>query len=357
LRVEAASDGTITVVDKQRGVRLEGLHRLEDEHDMGDLYNFCPVPNDELWRSDGAAVRILARGPVVWELELRVEAQRPQGLDASNRPLQERGPLLISTVVRLVHGSRRIEFQTTIDNAVRDHRLRVCFPAGAVAGRVRAETAFAVARRPAVPLVPHGPWVEPPDSTQHTLGAVAWGSLALLARGLPEYEARMAGEQADLCLTLLRCVGVISKPEGALTTRPHTAGPPVSTPEGQCLGRHRFEYALRPDGDELDDAALLRAGQDYRYGFMTAPWPVALEPALTLEGDVVFSCLKRAEDGDGVILRCFNPSGSPVVARVAGEVTVSRTRLDETGEEPLSDAAIELSSGQIGTLRLRQPGR
>jgi alpha-mannosidase len=109
-----------------------------------------------------------------------------------------------------------------------------------------------------------------------------------------------------------------------------------------------------PDGDTLDDIALLREAQDYRYGFLTVPARVQLDPPLAVEGDVAFSCLKGAEDGDGLILRCFNPSGSPASARVVGDVTVTQTRLDETGEQSMPDGTLQLQPGQIATLRLRR---
>jgi alpha-mannosidase len=158
----------------------------------------------------------------------------------------------------------------------------------------------------------------------------------------------------ELCLTLLRCVGTISKPSGALTTRPLGAGPDLPTPEGQCLGRHELEYALLIGADELDDAQLLRESQDYRRGFLVIAGAAAdLDPPLGIEGDVVFSCLKGAEDGDGLVLRCFNPAASAVTARVTGRVSVSRARLDETGDEPVSDGVVELGPFQIATLRLR----
>jgi mannosylglycerate hydrolase len=147
-------------------------------------------------------------------------------------------------------------------------------------------------------------------------------------------------------------VGEISQPEGALATRPRTAGPQVLTPEGQCLGRHEAEYALVPDGGGLSDAALLREAQDYRHGFLVGP-PMEMPAGLSLKGDVVFSCLKGAEDGDGLILRCFNPAVQPAVARVGGEVRVWRTRLDETGEDAVPDGALDLGPGEIATLRLR----
>jgi alpha-mannosidase len=200
--------------------------------------------------------------------------------------------------------------------------------------------------------------VEPPDPTGHTLGAVALGSLALLTRGLPEYEARPGDAGAELCLTLLRAVGVISRPTGAIRTRPLGAGPAVATPDGQCLGRHELEYALLPGADALDATALLRASQDYRFGFVIAPAGARFEAPLSIQGDVVFSCLKGAEDGDGVILRCFNPGHSPARVQLAGNVTASRTRLDETaiplgpGDDLSRDGAVELAAGQIATFRL-----
>ena len=352
-RVEAASDGTLALVDKPSGRRFERLHALEDEPDMGDLYNFCPVDPAQCWRSGRAGRRVLADGPLVWELEVRVEIEVAAGLEPKLRPRHDTVSLGISTVVRLVRGSRRVEFRTTIDNPARDHRLRVAFPAGSVAGPIRAEGQFALVHRPLVPWAPQTDWVEPPDPTQHTLGAVALGPIALLTKGLPEYEARSRADQAELCLTLLRSVGVISQPAGVLATRPLSAGPQLETPDGQCLGRHEVEYALLCDADTLDDTTLLREAQDYRSAFLVAPANVEFDPPLILEGDVVFSCLKGAEDDDGLILRCFNPARSPVTARVIGPVSVSRTRLDETGDQSLPEGRLRVRQGEVATLRLR----
>src|SRR5205807_8197436 len=129
---------------------------------------------------------------------------------------------------------------------------------------VRAEGQFAVVERPVAPPAPRVEWAEPPDATQHTLGAVALGDLAVFAKGLPEYEAR----EGELVLTLLRCVGVISRGAGEIATRPLRAGPAIATPGAQCIGRHRFEYALR--FGRLENAELLRAAHDYRFGFLVA---------------------------------------------------------------------------------------
>ncbi len=352
-RVQVAADGTLAIEDLDRGRRFERLHALEDELDMGDLYNFCPVQGACVRRSSVASARILSEGPVCWELEVSYHGEVPSGLDDALRPQPETVALSLTTVVRLIRGSGRVEFETTIDNRATDHRLRVVFPVGDAPGPVRAEGQFALVERPIAPPEPRAEWCEPPDATQHTAGAVALGPIALLTRGLPEYEARAGERGAELCLTMLRCVGVISRAANVISTRPVAAGPQVPTPEGQCLGRHVLEYALRFDADALGEVALLRESQDYRRPFLAVAPGVRFAPPLGLEGDIVFSCLKGAEDGDGLIMRAFNPGPETTTARVLGPVAVERVRLDESGASPAANGAVEVGPGQIVTLRLR----
>jgi alpha-mannosidase len=290
---------------------------FEDEPDAGDLYTFCP----------GGPVR---------RAELVGSQHRPDGALLLEHELPG---IRISTIARAVAG--RIELRTTVENEADDHRLRVHFPVADPGAWVRAESQFAIVRRPVAPPPPRVEWVEPPIAAAHTLGAVALGPLGLLTKGLPEYEAAPDG----LRLTLLRCVGTISRPKG-LPTRPVDAGPDIATPEGQCRGRHVFEYAVRLDADRLSNAALIRAGQDYRTGFLTGD-PFA--PPLSLDGDVVFSCLKGAEDGDGLILRVFNPNERPEAVRIDG-VQAVRLRLDE--ESP-ADGGLLLQPGEIATFAVR----
>lgn len=85
---------------------------------------------------------------------------------------------------------------------------------------------------------------------------------------------------------------------------------------------------------------------------MLGPAATDANPPVTITGDVVFSCLKGAEDGNGLILRCFNPGDAPAHARIAGDFQVSRARLDETAH----DGGFELAPGQIGTFRLTVDG-
>jgi alpha-mannosidase len=126
-----------------------------------------------------------------------------------------------------------------------------------------------------------------------------------------------------------------------METRPVGAGPQIATPEGQCRGRHVLEYALRFDGDDLSNAALVRASQDYRTDFLRGD---PFEAPFELGGDVVFSCLKQAEDGSGLVLRVFNPNPRAEVLTLSS--TTRRIRLDE---EEFVDGGLELAPGEIAT--------
>jgi alpha-mannosidase len=286
---------------------------FEDEPDLGDLYTFCPG-------GETTTARLVGKR-----------------LEAASLVLEHELPgIRIETTIRTPAGNDRYELTSVVENEAEDHRLRVFIRSLTDAREVRAESQFAVVRRPLRPAQPRADWIEPPVRTSHTLGAVALGPLVLLTKGLPEYEADPEG----LRLTLLRCVGMISRPAG-LPTRPVAAGPDIATPEGQCRGRHVCEYALHVYGDRLSNAALVRASQDYRTDFLHGD---PFEPPLELGGDVVFSCLKGAEDGAGLVLRVFNPNPQPEALTLS--LPARRIRLDEAEDV---HGGLELAPGEIAT--------
>ena len=277
------------------------LLAFEDEPDVGDLYTFCPSGETSV-----AELVSSRRDGVALVLEHELPGIR------------------IETTIR--HAVDRYELTSVVENEAENHRLRIFVRGGDGASHVRAESQFAVVPRPLGATPARSEWVEPPVPTAHTLGAVALGPLVLLTKGIPEYEASEDG----LRLTLLRCVGTISRPSG-MPTRPNAAGPDIATPDGQCRGRHVFEYALRFDGGDLSNAALVRASQDYRTDFLRGD---PFEPPLELSGDVVFSCLKGAEEGNGLVLRVFNPNPQPetlTVNRPAGGFDSTRRRTQAEG--------------------------
>jgi 2-O-(6-phospho-alpha-D-mannosyl)-D-glycerate hydrolase len=341
-RVTAADDGTLLVDDRRSGASLAGVHRFDDGGDRGDSYSFCPLVGDTPLAAPAAAARVTAAGPVYAELEVAVELELPKSLAPDRRSRSEETvPCPAVTRVRLAAGSERIEFATTLSNRAGDHRLRVRFPTPEAIGRVRAEGHFMIVERDPRPLSSDS-WFESPHDTNHTLGAVAAGGLTLLGKGLPEYEAT---EEGELALTLLRCVGWLSRDD--LSTRRGGAGPQLPAPGAQCPGEQVFEYAL--ELGEPGNADLIRRSQDYRFDFAEGPPGAELAPSLSVDGACGFSALKGTEDG-GVVLRVFNPESEP--AQITLPRPFRRCRLDERAAEGEAASALALRPGEIATLRL-----
>jgi alpha-mannosidase len=297
-------------------------------------------------------VRVRAWGPFIAEVDVALDTTLPASLAAGRRARSRRRVVTaVRTTIRLAAGSDRVEFTTRVDNRSRDHRLRVLFPApdARPSDGARAEGHFAVLHRAARPT-PAGPdWAEPPGPTAHTAGAIAAGSVAVFGFGLPEYEALEEGAGLTIGLTLLRCVGLLSRDD--LTTRPGHAGPGIATPEAQCLGAHTFRYAVRV-GEPLGDPELVRASADFRTGWLVGPAGVDPVPALALSGDAVgFSALKRSEDGDAAVLRVFNAGRKPAAVQLDGAFSrAEQSRLDEAAEP--GEALADLRAGEIRSIRL-----
>ena len=327
-RVEAdPDDGTVTVTDKETGLVLPGLNRFVDGGDRGDEYTFTPPERDLIIDRPEAGPEISSSESSLGAvLTIKQVYKLPQALDEHDRSTRSGTwvDLPITTRITLTPGVRRVEFETTIDNRAQDHRLRVHFPTPIVTDRSWADSHFDVVERPiALPTATAG-WAEQPTGCHPQLGFVDVSDgrrgVMLLNRGLPEYEALAAdGQEVTLALTLLRCVGWLSR--GDLYNRPAHAGPAEPTPEAQCPGVHTFHYALVPHAGNYLTAM-------HEASAFNAPLRAVSTPAhdgpLPSQGSflevspaaVVITAIKPPEEGDGLIVRLYNAAPVPVQARL-----------------------------------------
>ncbi|HEV7127207.1 MAG TPA: glycoside hydrolase family 38 C-terminal domain-containing protein, partial [Ktedonobacterales bacterium] len=224
VNVERAT-GALTVLDKTTGVRYAGLNQFQDGGDVGDLYNYSPPAYDQLVTQprQTPASELVAAGPVRATLRISGDYALPaRCADDRQSRLSETVGCAIVSEVTLTPGGRRIDIRTTVDNRACDHRLRVLFPTPIATEFSEAEGAFQVVRRP-LRLAPPAPgeppwseWAELPVAThpQKRFIDVSDGSsgLAVINRGLPEYEVMRAPEDGGvtIALTLLRGVEWLS---------------------------------------------------------------------------------------------------------------------------------------------------
>lgn len=381
VRVRAQDDGTVELTEVGSGESVAGLLRFQSVGDRGDLYNFDASGATTTSLGERAEVRCVADGPLVWELEIRTRLRLPSGLDPHlphqylrwakigidwavprarlPRALTWRehsdpeGPEVvvpISTRLRLTAGSTTVDCETTVDNRARDHRLRVAFPAGEDVGHSRAESTFGLRSYPIEPDDPdwkaRTTWMEQPFNTHVTQGLITAGRVAVFSKGLPEFEV----DGGDLELTLLRCVGRLSKDN--LTSRRGGAGPGEPTPEAQCPGEHRFSYALTLRGGR-DDVELVRTAQQWRNGLVRGVSGLDTDGIVACrDTSTVFSSLKGAEDGNGVVYRAW-AADEPGKIDLAGEFADSRSVTLREEDRGSSDPGPR--PHEVVTLRLTTP--
>ena len=376
------ADGTLRITDKATGLTFEGLNRFVDGSDRGDEYNYCQPENDLVVNEPATRpiINITEVGPARQTLEIEMTYRLPVGLteDRSSRS-EDTVEVPIKTWVSIYPRGRRIDFTTTVENRAKDHRLRVHFPTPIQTDCSHAEGHFDVVQRPLDLPKDTADWFEQPVPThpQRTFVDVNDGERGLMVinKGLPEYEVLRRTGGVTVALTLLRCVGWLSR--GDLACRRGHAGPALETPGAQCLGKYTFEYALVPHAGNWETCfaqahafnAPLRAVPTAVH---SGPLPpqlsfVEVEPASSSTGHkagLVLSAIKQAERGDGFIVRLYNISAEEVRGRLKLYHSPARATLVNLNEEELEElkgnerGEIELSvrGKQIVTMKLERSG-
>jgi alpha-mannosidase len=318
LRVVAQPDGTVLVRDDRAPLGAVRANDLVDDGDRGDLYHFDGVGAS--LRARTARARVTEEGPLRARLVVEQELELPTGLtaDRSGRATTTR-TCVATTEITLIAGDRKVDFRTSFDNQVTDHRLRALVHAPMHAERLDVEHGLAVLARPLDPSAALGAGTERPATTGQHHGFVdvsdGKAGVALMSRGLPEHEVMRerdadGAEATRLALTLVRSVGWLSR--GDLKVIDHAAGPMVPTPGAQEPGPHVFEYALvLHEGDWLAGQVMAEARR-----YQAPAIPVTLKGRATVPAGkplvdvtpatVVLSAVHQAEGGRGLVVRLLN---------------------------------------------------
>lgn len=333
LSVQIMPNGTLEVEDKTTGKTYSNIHYFEDCSDKGGPLRFDPTHDKGLQTTltQHPDVQLLHNGELEatyrityhWELPECVEADLhihvPHGSEwvdiGGLHRSARKAAVAITTDVTLHRDSRKLQFKTTVNNSVRDHRLRVVFPTGMADAAVSlADAPYDVISRP-IAVPDSTGWYEEAARTWPTTSfvSVAAGEaqMSIYHVGLSEYEVT-DDDTRSIALTLLRCFS--------------TAGNPTETYRYQelaeCLGEHHFYYAL--DLEPAKNAQL----QHRAFAVNTRPhavqttrhsgvWPQEKSFFTVSDPDFVVTALKKAEDGNEIILRGYSEASAP------GEITVT----------------------------------
>ena len=263
-RVQPSSQG-LEIRDKSRGITLELF--FEDVGDRGDEYNFDPLPGDvSIVKAASVSPASVEIGAARERLKMTLAYDLPASLE-SNRMARssETEKFTVDLTAALYPDLERIDFDARVTNRSRDHRFRVAVRTPIQPAESLHDTSFGLVHRSLDPTEQARDEAIYPTGPHRTFTAIesAECSVALMARGIYEAEVRREATGSAIALTMLRCVGWLSRSD--LGTRRTGAGPELETPGAQELGEHRFEFSVTTYHGPYADRGLIERAQAYAY--------------------------------------------------------------------------------------------
>jgi len=360
LRVDLHRYGLLDITEKASGITFTDLNIYEDGGDCGDEYIYRAPRQDKIIRTDDPeGLAALDPDPLLEDTCDLPEAFEhglgsmacvssclsvPASSSADGRD-ELSGPMVLSTEFFLARDARHLQVRLQMDNHAGDHRLRALFPS-----EIKAEECFADAQFDITPrrIVPWEGWKNPSNpQPMQAFVDISDGEkgLCIAGRGLPSYEILRDGRNT-IALTLLRSVGRLGD-WGAFPT-----------PEAQCQGTQKADYAIIPHAGHIMDplncdaarlawnyATPLWASQ-IKHPMYPHPerWTSALPPTaafVTVAPQwLVLSAIKKAEGRDSLIARIYNPFDADTDARFGCLWPISEAWETDLGEERLASLPV-----------------
>lgn len=319
--IQCNLNGTLDIHDKMNNLNYHQVLMLEDGADDGDGYDYSEIIDDYIITSQDVKANInIERYGYKSVAYIDYNFELPKSLKSRQEKIRD-SHIHVCFNIELMDHSSFINIKATIDNQVKDHRVRVYIPIS-IAGKMSlSDNQFGIIERPvydeAMKVWKEEKWSERPDSIYPMLSYVSVkdSHIAVLTNSIREYE--VVGNNYDMiALTLYRSVGYLGKEE--LVRRPgRPSGIKMETPDSQLLGVHIYQFALTSynDSSELSTKAKEYLTPFVSYNKMpynamklndvdfNTPYTYSLIEA---NKDVTLSTLKKAENEDAYIIRVFN---------------------------------------------------
>ncbi|OIO74516.1 MAG: hypothetical protein AUJ85_05395 [Elusimicrobia bacterium CG1_02_37_114] len=363
LRLEVNSKGSLTIMDKINNAVYKNFLLFEDTEDAGDEYNYSPIKKSltilSLSGKFSARTSIVEKGPIYAVLKVYMKLKLPEGLTESRKSRSRKlVECPVETDIKVYADSPRIDIETTVENNARDHRLRVLFPTDIVTDCSHAEGQFDVVKR-LIDLPEGKNWSEQPCPTnpQQSFVSISDGGrgITIINQGLPEYEVIKEKNGSTIALTLLRCVGWLSRDD--FMTRKGNAGPSLPTQEAQCIGLNRFNYSIVLHSGSWEDAKVWKHSYNFNTHLIgitsdqhkgTLPLALPEMSFVNVEPDnLLISAVKKAERTDDLIIRLWNISSFETTGKVKLYKNIKQAKSVNLNEEEISEKLKLVSSDTI----------
>ena len=218
----SVKNGKINISDKLRNIQYKDFLKITDTKDSGDSYNYAPSSHPQKLEIKG--VKVIEDGTI--RSVIRIFYKN------------------LTLDVILDNKSRYFEFCANIDNKKKNHKLQAVFNLKNPVFESYAQDSMGIIKRECDPyysLFENQPAKRPYELKTNSfpmLNFVYAQNCGILGEGINEYEIY----KNELRIALLRATGIISNPKCASRSIP--AGPPLLTPDLQCLGKINVRFGL-----------------------------------------------------------------------------------------------------------------
>lgn len=344
IRIQVNPDGTVNLSDKRTGWTYSNLNYFRDCGDKGNMWMSDQPGNDKIISSIGnpAQVAVIVHGPLTVEFEIQHLLNLPVEFDRLNqkRSAIER-TLPARVVLTLRKGCKYIEVHTMIDNTVKDHYLKVCFPTGLEAQETWSEGSFMVTGFPVKPSVrgelrgnelarhPAQLWFDLSDGCN---------GLAVLSDAAKDYEILEHDRDATMAMGLVRGVRLRIPCDNRLWMEY------PGDESSQSLRKFDYRYALLPHTGLWDEAGLSNESLSFntpmhvcQFGKQQGVFPVE-KSFLEMKGaNLVLSAVKKADHRESIIVRFYNPTDDAIEGSIRAGFDFKQAYLVNLNEERLQE--------------------
>lgn len=224
----------------------------------------------------------------------------------------------MTQVVRLDADSRRLEFHCEVDWREQHKLLKVVFPTTVRSDNATFEMPFGYAERPT-----HCNTAA--DAAKFEVPGHRWADLSEPGYGLAlltDCKYGFSVSRGDLSLSLLRA---------------------PTYPDEHCdIGKHQFSYAVVPHQGDWRTGEVVSEAITFNQPLLWAKRPLADagRSMLAVDGNLVLDTVKPAEDGEGIIVRLYDPLGQRGKAVLKARVPITSVSKSNIMEDHLGQVEL-----------------
>ncbi|MBN1437129.1 MAG: hypothetical protein JW936_08630 [Sedimentisphaerales bacterium] len=356
LAVSIAPNGTVTLTDKATNEIYTDLLTLEDRSEVGDGWFHVDSVNDEIALSSACQgqVSVLHDGPDLVTFRIAVPLDLPCRYDFHKQTRsQDRLEMTVVHLVTLRRGARVVDVETTFDNNVEDHRLRLLLPTDADADSYLAHHPFDFVSRPIALDTSTAGWreaelSEKPFLSMQAVGAKNRGLAFISEAGLHEGGV-LDDARRTMAVTLMRSFRLTVATNGET--------------DGLELGQHSYRFKLMPFAGQLpriqalNELAKLQTGtltRQTQNGEFESGYPAmngTMQPRRSFlsfqDNNLVPAAIKPQDAGGNLTIRLWNPCEKAQSETIKFYRPPKKAQYTDLAERAIADSEPQLKNDSV----------